>query len=73
MSEAQLRAADEVWLSAATRGVLAVTRLDGQPVGDGKPGPLWRRMHGLLDAYWREEQRLRIVELAVVPEDARGR
>lgn len=43
--EALLRAADEVWLASTTREVLAVTRLDGKPVGDGRPGPLWRRMH----------------------------
>ena len=55
VSEAQLRGADEVWLSAATRGVLAVTRLDARPVANGKPGPLWQRMHGLVNAYWREE------------------
>jgi len=52
VSEAQLRAADEVWLTAATRGVIAVTTLDGKPVGDGRPGPLWRRMHQLAEAYW---------------------
>ena len=55
VSEAQLRGADEVWLSAATRGVLAVTRLDAQPVAGGKPGPLWQRMHGLIEAYWRAD------------------
>jgi D-alanine transaminase len=54
VSEAQLRAADEVWLSAATRGVIAVTSLDGKPIGDGRPGPLWRRMHRLIEAYWAE-------------------
>jgi D-alanine transaminase len=52
VTEAQLRAADEVWLTAATRGVIAVTTLDGKPVGNGKPGPLWRRMHQLIEAYW---------------------
>jgi D-alanine transaminase len=52
LTEAQLRAADEVWLTAATRGVIAVTTLDGEPVGNGKPGPLWRRMHQLVEAYW---------------------
>jgi D-alanine transaminase len=36
-----LRKADEIWLTSATREVLAVTRLDAQPVGSGKPGPLW--------------------------------
>jgi D-alanine transaminase len=52
VSEAQLRAADEIWLTAATRGVIAVTTLDGRAVGNGKPGPLWRRMHQLIEAYW---------------------
>jgi D-alanine transaminase len=41
----ELRAADEVWLSAATRDVVPVTRIDGRPVGAGKPGPLWKRMN----------------------------
>jgi D-alanine transaminase len=54
ISEAQLRGAQEVWLSAATRGVIAVTTLDGKPVGDGRPGPMWRRMHELIEAYWTE-------------------
>jgi D-alanine transaminase len=52
VTAAQLRVADEVWLTAATRGVVAVTTLDGRPVGNGKPGPLWRRMHQLIEAYW---------------------
>jgi D-alanine transaminase len=38
VSEAQLRAADEIWLTAATRGVVAVTLLDGKPVGPGRCG-----------------------------------
>ena len=48
VSEAELRAADEIWLAAATREVQPVTRLDGAPVGNGRPGPLWRRVY---DAY----------------------
>jgi D-alanine transaminase len=52
VSEAALRSADEIWLTAATRGVLPVTKLDGKPVGNGRPGPLWRRMHDLIEAFW---------------------
>ena len=48
VSEAELRTADEIWLAAATREVQPVTRLDGAPVGSGRPGPLWRRVY---DAY----------------------
>lgn len=44
ISEAELRAADEVWVLSSTKEVLAVTTLDGQPVGSGTPGPLGRQM-----------------------------
>jgi D-alanine transaminase len=54
VSEAQLRAADEIWISAATREVQPVTRLDGHAVGSGRPGPLWRRVHEELLRYKRE-------------------
>ena len=54
VSEQQLRSADEVWLSAATREVQPVTRLDGKPVGTGKPGPIWRRIHEEWQRYKRE-------------------
>jgi D-alanine transaminase len=46
----ELRAADEVWISAATRDVLPVTRIDGRPVGTGKPGPVWQRMNEAFNA-----------------------
>jgi D-alanine transaminase len=42
--EAELRAADEIWLSSSGREVLAITSLDGSPVGNGRPGPAYRRM-----------------------------
>jgi D-alanine transaminase len=42
--EAELRAADEIWLSSSGREVLAITSLDGRPVADGRPGPAYRRM-----------------------------
>jgi D-alanine transaminase len=52
--EGQLRGADEIWLSAATREVQAVTSLDGRPVGTGRPGPVWRRVHEELKRYKAE-------------------
>jgi D-alanine transaminase len=38
-------AADELLLSSATKEVLAITSLDGRPVGDGRPGPVWRELY----------------------------
>ena len=49
--ERELRSADEVWLTSSTKEVLAVTSLDGKPVGGGKPGPLFRRMHALFQEH----------------------
>jgi len=55
VSEQQLRSAAEIWISAATREVQAVTTLDGKPVGTGKPGPVWQRIH---EAWQRYKQSL---------------
>lgn len=44
ISETELRAADEVWMSSSTKEILAITRLDGAPVGNGKPGPFGEQM-----------------------------
>jgi D-alanine transaminase len=47
----ELFAADEVWLSSSTKEVLPVTKIDGKPVGDGKPGPMYARMYQLFQDY----------------------
>ena len=49
--EARIRRADELWLTSSTKEVLAITQLDGQPVGNGKPGTLFWRMHALYQDY----------------------
>ena len=54
VSEAELRSAEEIWISAATREVQPVTRLDGKPVGTGRPGPIWRRMYDQWTLHKRE-------------------
>ena len=38
-------AADEVMLSSATKEVLPVTRIDGQAVGNGAPGPIYAKLY----------------------------
>jgi D-alanine transaminase len=41
--EAEVRAADEIWVTSSSKEILAIVELDGRPVGEGKPGPLFRR------------------------------
>jgi D-alanine transaminase len=41
ITRAEVLAADEVLLSSATKEVLPVTRIDGEPVGDGQPGSVY--------------------------------
>jgi branched-chain amino acid aminotransferase len=45
----ELRQADEVFLSTTAGGVMPVSRVDGQILGNGGPGPLSLRLR---DRYW---------------------
>jgi D-alanine transaminase len=54
VSEAALRAADEIWISSAAREIVPVTKLDGAPVGSGAPGPVWQRLYAEFQQYKRE-------------------
>ena len=49
LPEEALRGADEVFLTSTVRGVAPVTRVDGKPVGDGRPGPVARRVAALYE------------------------
>jgi D-alanine transaminase len=44
VSRDEVLAADEIILSSATKEVLPCTVLDGQPVGNGRPGPIYDRL-----------------------------
>jgi len=41
----EVQAADELLLTSATREVLSITSLDGKPVGDGRPGPVYEKLY----------------------------
>jgi len=45
ISREEVFAADEVMISSATKEVLPVTRIDGQPVGNGAPGPIYAKLY----------------------------
>jgi D-alanine transaminase len=36
VAESELRSAEEIWVTSSSREVLAITTLDGKPVGIGK-------------------------------------
>jgi branched-chain amino acid aminotransferase len=51
LAPADLRGADEAFLTSTTRELVPVRTIDGQPVGSGRPGPVTQR----LLAAFREE------------------
>jgi D-alanine transaminase len=44
VSREEVSGADEILLSSATKEVLPCTQLDGQAVGNGRPGPIYARL-----------------------------
>jgi D-alanine transaminase len=44
ISRDEVLAADELILSSAVREVLAIVTLDGQPVANGRPGPIYKQL-----------------------------
>jgi len=57
ISEAEVRGADELWATSSSKEVLAIVRLDGRPLGDGQPGPLFRRMYRLYQDFKQQVMR----------------
>lgn len=51
LTTAELTAAEELWVTGSTRGVLAVTELDGRPVGAGEVGAVARAARARYEAY----------------------
>ncbi|WP_459616145.1 D-amino acid aminotransferase [Bordetella sp. 2513F-2] len=50
ISQEEVGAADEIMVSSATKELLPVVRLDGRPVGEGRPGPVYARLRAGYDA-----------------------
>jgi len=57
VSEAEVRGADEVWVSSSSKEVLAIVELDGKRIGDGRPGPVFRRMYQLYQEFKQKVMR----------------
>ncbi|PWR19492.1 aminotransferase class IV [Zavarzinia aquatilis] len=50
---AALRAADEIFVTTTSGGIVPVVRLDDRPIGDGRPGPVTRKLN---EIYWRRHE-----------------
>ncbi|MEQ1592388.1 MAG: D-amino acid aminotransferase [Thiobacillaceae bacterium] len=57
VSEAEVRAADELWMTSSPKEILAIIRLDDRLVGDGKPGPMALQMDAFYQQYKVEVMR----------------
>ena len=53
LSAAALKGAEEVFVTSTAGGIMPVARLDGAPVGEGKPGPMTGR---LIELYWAKHE-----------------
>ena len=56
ITQQQLFAAEEIWLTSSTREISPVTQLNDQLINAGTPGPLWRRM---INLYQDKKQAIR--------------
>ena len=55
--EAEVRGADEIWVTSSSKEVFPIVSLDGKQVGDGKPGPVFRRMYQLYQDFKQKVMR----------------
>ena len=57
ISEAEVRGADELWVTSSSKEVLAVVQLDGKAVGYAEPGPVFKRMFKLYQDFKQKVMR----------------
>ncbi|MCK5668364.1 MAG: aminotransferase class IV, partial [Gammaproteobacteria bacterium] len=51
ITEKELRQADEIWITSSTWEIVPVVKLDGGPVGTGKPGEVWQQATEIYQAF----------------------
>jgi D-alanine transaminase len=57
VTEAEVRGADEIWVTSSSKEVLPIVALDGARVGEGRPGPLFVRMYQLYQEFKQKVMR----------------
>lgn len=53
ISESDLLAADEIWMTNSTREILPIIRINDKSIGKGAPGPMHKKLHALYQEYKR--------------------
>ena len=49
--EAEVLAAEEIWITSSNREIVPVTMLNGKPVGAGVAGPLWSKVLAIYETF----------------------
>jgi D-alanine transaminase len=57
ISAAEVRAADELWMTSSTKEIMPIVKLDGVAVGAGEPGPMARQMDALYQTFKQQVMR----------------
>jgi D-alanine transaminase len=57
VTEQEVRDADELWVTSSSKEVFPIVELDGRPVGDGRPGPVFRRAYQLYQDFKQKVMR----------------
>jgi D-alanine transaminase len=57
VTEAEVRGADELWVTSSSKEVFPIIELDGRTIGDGRPGPVVRRMYQLYQDFKQKVMR----------------
>lgn len=47
----EVKSADEIWLTSSTKQVGPVVEMDGDPIGNGKAGPVWQEAQRLFSLH----------------------
>jgi D-alanine transaminase len=57
VTEAEVRDADEIWVTSSSKEVFPIVELDRARVGDGRPGPMFHRMYQLYQEFKQKVMR----------------
>ncbi len=62
LSEAEVRGADELWVTSSSKEVFPIVELDGRRIGSGRPGPQFQRMYALYQEFKQKVMRSGLIE-----------